>query len=76
MSDEEFSAGYRRFCRQVNRYMSTAGIPSNSVKFGKDRDKLQYYASIRSEGMRIFGRPSGLSLTVKFYNGHQAMVRA
>ena len=76
MDDREFNTGYRRFCKQVDRYLSNAGIPSTRVNFGKSRDRLQYYANIASENMTIMGRPSGLSLTVKFGSGHQAMVSA
>ena len=76
MDNKEFMNGYRRFCRQVDRYMVNAGIPSERVVFGKSKARLQYYANIASENMTIMGRPSGLSLTVKFGSGHQAMVPA
>lgn len=76
MGNDDFLAGYRRFCKQVDRYLSNAGIPSTRVVFRKSREKLQYFAEIKSENLTIYGRPSGLSMTVKFGSGHQAMVRA
>lgn len=76
MSDQEFYTGYRRFCKQVDGYLSKAGLPSERVNFSQDRDKLQYSARIKSQGLTILGRPSGLSLTIRFGSGHQAVVPA
>lgn len=64
---------YGVFRRRVNGYLQKAGIQTK-VEFSYDKDKILYSARIPEHNMVILGNPSGLSLTVRFGSGHQAMV--
>lgn len=64
---------YGVFCRMVNGYLQKAGV-STRVEFEYDSDKGRFSAKIPEHNMVILGRPAGLSLTVRFGSGHQAVV--
>ena len=68
MSYKDFQAG-------ILGLLGEHGIKSK-VFFDYDKDLQRYEARIPEHGITVFGRPKGLSMTVKFGSGHQAVVKA
>lgn len=64
---------YKGFQQEILGFVGESGILSR-VFFDFDEDKNRFEARIPDEGLFITGRPSGLSLTVRFGSGHQAMI--
>jgi len=64
---------YVRFKEEILGFIGESGI-SSKVFFDFDEDKNRFEARIPEQGLFITGRPAGLSLTVRFGSGHQAMV--
>lgn len=64
---------YEDFMQEILGYIGESGIKSK-VFFDNNEEKKMFEAKIPDEGISFFGRPSGLSLTVRFGSGHQAMV--
>lgn len=64
---------YVRFQKEILGFIGESGI-SSKVFFDFDEDKNRFEARIPDDGLFITGRPAGLSLTVQFGSGHQAMV--
>ena len=64
---------YKGFQHEILGFVGESGI-SSKVFFDFDEDKDRFEARIPDDGLFITGRPAGLSLTVQFGSGHQAMV--
>ena len=64
---------YVRFQKEILGFIEESGI-SSKVFFDFDEDKDRFEARIPDPGLFITGRPAGLSLTVRFGSGHQAMI--
>ena len=64
---------YDDFMQEILGWIGESGITSK-VFFDFDEDKNRFEARIPEQGLFITGRPAGLSLTVQFGSGHQAMV--
>ena len=64
---------YVRFQKEILGFIGESGI-SSKVFFDFDEDKDRFEARIPDDGLFITGRPAGLSLTVQFGSGHQAMI--
>ena len=64
---------YVRFQKEILGFIGESGV-SSKVFFDFDEDKSRFEASIPEQELFITGRPSGLSLTVRFGSGHQAMI--
>lgn len=64
---------YVRFKEEILGFIGESGI-SSKVFFDFDEDKNRFEARIPEQGLFITGRPAGLSITVRFGSGHQAMV--
>ena len=64
---------YADFQKAILGFMRKSGITSK-VFFDFDEDKKRFEANFPDEGISFFGRPNGLSITVRFGSGHQAMV--
>lgn len=64
---------YKDFQKKILGFIGESGITSE-VFFDFDEDKKRFEARIPDHGISISGRPAGLSLTVRFGSGHQAMV--
>ena len=64
---------YVRFQNEILGFIGESGI-SSKVFFDFDEDKDRFEARIPDDGLFITGRPAGLSLTVQFGSGHQAMI--
>ena len=64
---------YVRFQKEILGFIGESGI-SSKVFFDFDEDKNRFEARIPDDGLFITGRPAGLSLTVQFGSGHQAMI--
>jgi len=64
---------YEDFQQEILGWIGESGINS-WVFFNFDEDKQRFEATLPDEGITFFGRPNGLSITVRFGSGHQAMV--
>lgn len=64
---------YKGFQQEILGFIGESGITSK-VFFDFDEDKNRFESRIPEQGLFITGRPAGLSLTVRFGSGHQAMI--